>query len=164
MNQMPNPEIVIRELLQDSIAFTLKNSDISLANALRRIMISDVPTVAIDLVEIENNTSVLTDEFLAHRLGLIPLKMNPDHIKRMTYATDCDCDSYCPNCSLELRLDVRCAASDRKREVSSKDLTLADESVIAFGADDQYGILIAKLGTNQVRHSTIIVILNIVFY
>ena len=147
---MPNPQIIIREAKDDSISFTLKNADISIANAIRRIMISDVPTVAIDLVEIENNSSVLTDEFLAHRLGLIPLKMNPDHIKQMSYTAGCDCESYCSRCSEIITLDVKCSQNDRKREVTSKDLTLSGENVKPFGADDQYGILIAKLGTNQV--------------
>lgn len=54
--------------------FVLKNADISVANALRRSMLAWVPTVAIDLVEFEINTSVLSDEFIAHRLGLVPLR------------------------------------------------------------------------------------------
>jgi DNA-directed RNA polymerase subunit D len=44
-----------------------------LANALRR-SVSEVPTLAIDEVEIYKNDSALYDEVLAHRLGLIPLK------------------------------------------------------------------------------------------
>ena len=67
------PEIEILDLKTHSIKFKLSKCDLSVANALRRTMISQVPTMAIDLVMIQENTSVLHDEFLAHRLGLIPL-------------------------------------------------------------------------------------------
>jgi DNA-directed RNA polymerase II subunit RPB3 len=70
---MDEGEVKIHKIKDDVCEFTLKNVDTSVANALRRVMISEVPTLAIDLVDIENNTSVLSDEFIAHRLGLIPL-------------------------------------------------------------------------------------------
>ncbi len=51
------------------------NSDTSLANALRRTMIGRIPSYAIDTVCIkENDSPVLCDEFIAHRLGMIPLR------------------------------------------------------------------------------------------
>src|SRR3989344_4095163 len=45
----------------------------SLANAIRR-SVSEVPTLAIDEVEIFSNDSALYDEMISHRIGLIPLK------------------------------------------------------------------------------------------
>ncbi|UNI14645.1 hypothetical protein JDV02_001252 [Purpureocillium takamizusanense] len=53
-------------------SFSLVGLDASLANAFRRILIAEIPTLAIENVYIENNTSVIQDEVLAHRLGLIP--------------------------------------------------------------------------------------------
>lgn len=48
--------------------------DASIANSFRRILLSELPTMAIEKVHIYNNTSIIQDEVLAHRLGLIPLK------------------------------------------------------------------------------------------
>lgn len=50
------PQITIRTIEKNSVTFTLSNVDLAVANALRRIMIAEVPTMAIDLVEIESNT------------------------------------------------------------------------------------------------------------
>jgi len=52
----------------------IANIDVSMANALRRCIISQVPSIVIDTVCIKENDSCLCDEMIAHRLGLIPLK------------------------------------------------------------------------------------------
>ena len=67
------PKIKIHSMSEDKMTFTISEIDTSIANALRRIMIAEVRTLAIDLVSIEANTSVLFDEFIAHRLGLLPI-------------------------------------------------------------------------------------------
>ena len=54
--------------------FYIANIDLSIANALRRVMIAEVETLAIEMVEVRANDTVLFDEFLAHRLGLVPFR------------------------------------------------------------------------------------------
>ena len=56
------------------ISIKLKGVTLQYANALRRICLNGVPIYAIDTVDIIENSSVLADEGITHRLGLIPLK------------------------------------------------------------------------------------------
>lgn len=62
----------------DKIVFDLIGVAPALANALRRVLISEVPTMAIEQVYIRQNTGVMQDEVLAHRLGLLPIRADPD--------------------------------------------------------------------------------------
>jgi DNA-directed RNA polymerase I and III subunit RPAC1 len=62
---------------RDELCFELVGADASVANALRRILISEVPTVAIESVRFRDNTSIVQDEVLAHRFGLVPLAVDP---------------------------------------------------------------------------------------
>ena len=70
---MDQAQISVKYLDAEKIEFVLSNVELSIANSLRRIMIAEVPTLAIELVEFHKNSSVLHDEFIAHRLGLVPL-------------------------------------------------------------------------------------------
>lgn len=70
---------------------------LSFSSALRRIMISEVPTYAIENVYFYENTSSMYDEVLAHRLGLIPVKGVPvsgDEVVVFTLSKEGPCTVY----------------------------------------------------------------------
>jgi hypothetical protein len=71
------PTIEHLKMKQNCMKFLLTNTDISVANSLRRVMLAEVPTLAIEFVTIEDNSSALMDEFLSQRLGLIPIRFVP---------------------------------------------------------------------------------------
>lgn len=112
-----------RQSFPDRADFVLENVDLAFANSLRRTMLAEVPTMAIDLVEVDENTSVLADEFIAHRLGLIPL--NSKQIEDVLYTRDCDCDQYCENCSVTLTMHAKCTGDEIMR-VYARDLVVAE--------------------------------------
>ncbi|XP_011000984.1 PREDICTED: DNA-directed RNA polymerases II, IV and V subunit 3-like [Populus euphratica] len=156
------PKIKIREMKDDYLKFELRETDASMANALRRVMIAEVPTIAIDLVEIEVNSSVLNDEFIAHRLGLIPL--TSERAMGMRFSRDCDAcdgDGQCEYCSVEFHLRAKCI-TDQTLDVTSKDLYSSDHAVTPVDFSDpsddndpfehtetQRGIIIVKLRRGQ---------------
>lgn len=65
----------------DELVCDLIGIDAPIANALRRILIAEVPSMAIERVYMANNTSVIQDEVLSHRIGLIPLKVDPSQME-----------------------------------------------------------------------------------
>ncbi|MCJ1354678.1 MAG: DNA-directed RNA polymerases I and III subunit RPAC1 [Icmadophila ericetorum] len=71
-------------------SFSLIGIDASIANAFRRILIAEIPTIAIENVFVHNNTSIIQDEVLAHRLGLVPLTGNPDGFKWINWIDKSD--------------------------------------------------------------------------
>lgn len=96
------PEVRILDSSRYLLKFELLNTDLSVANSLRRIIISEVPTMAIDLVQVSENTSVLNDEFIAHRIGLVPLVS--DNVDRFQMHKQCTCTEFCSKCSVRYRL------------------------------------------------------------
>ncbi|KAK0210476.1 DNA-directed RNA polymerase [Desarmillaria ectypa] len=83
-----NLKVQVKRLSNCSIDFDIVGVDASIANAFRRIMMAEVPTVAIEHVYVFNNTSIIQDEVLAHRLGLVPLNVDPAPIELRLSAND----------------------------------------------------------------------------
>jgi len=104
------PKIEVTHAAPDLVKFTLSNTDISVANSLRRIMLAEVPAMAIEIVNIEDNDTVAFDEFIAHRMGLLPLASHgvgdipPDD--GFVEHKDCNCFDGCPYCTVEYKVDV----------------------------------------------------------
>ena len=73
------------------------------------------------MVDIAENTSVLPDEMIVHRLGMIPL--NSENLDALVpnVPRDCTCMGFCEFCSVELHLHARCN-NNRTLEVTSRDL------------------------------------------
>ncbi|KAJ2788112.1 DNA-directed RNA polymerase core subunit rpc40 [Coemansia interrupta] len=97
-------DIKIIRVTPTDIEFDLIGVDASIANALRRILIAEIPTMAIEKVYMVNNTGIVQDEVLAHRLGLIPIKADPDEFQ-WKRADEQPTDQN----TLVFRLDITCA-------------------------------------------------------
>lgn len=82
--------------------------DAAIANALRRILISEIPTMAIEYVYIMNNTSVIQDEVLAHRLGLIPIIAPASHFSQFIRPAEGETPAPTDADTVVMELSVRC--------------------------------------------------------
>jgi len=115
-------DIDIIELSERKVRFILSGVQASFANALRRSILAEVPVLAIDEVNIYDNTSVLFDEQLALRLGLIPLKANTESY---TFPEKCSCKGEgCASCQVSLTL-----SAEGPKVVYSGDMVATDPDV-----------------------------------
>ncbi|KAI4217270.1 MAG: hypothetical protein LQ351_000579 [Letrouitia transgressa] len=112
-----NFRVVIHQNDPLNASFSLVGIDASIANAFRRILIAEIPTLAIETVYYYNNTSIVQDEVLAQRLGLIPLTGNRDGLRwlhRFHKPTDDNPDGtpIQDNTTVVLELDIECDFAD----------------------------------------------------
>jgi len=56
------------------LSLTLKGVSLPVANAIRRYSMNRVPVLAIDKVTMYENSSPVFDEYIAHRIGMMPIK------------------------------------------------------------------------------------------
>lgn len=97
---------------EEELVFDMAGLDAPLVNALRRILLAEVPSVAIERVLIRNNTSIVHDEMLAHRLGLVPLRVDIGALEDVPPPADGVDPTTVPYTSANhvvLRLKVRCS-------------------------------------------------------
>ena len=122
----------------DMVKFVLDGVGVELANAFRRIILTEVATMAITEVLFVENDSVLYDEMIAHRIGLIPLTTD---LKNYNLPEECSCGGQgCTLCQAQLMCEVH--AENEPRNVYSGDLESMDPKIHPI--NDK--ILIAKLG------------------
>ncbi len=111
----------ILERTDNEIRFVFEGTP-QLANALRRIAAAEVPALAVDDVDFLENDSMLYDEVIAHRLGLMPLTFDS---KAMNLKEECKCEGKgCSLCTVVLVLDKKGPCIVRAGDIKSSDKTV----------------------------------------
>jgi DNA-directed RNA polymerase subunit D len=120
-------KIEVLEKDETNLRLAIKGADVPLMNALRRIALAEVPSMAIDEVVMIENSSILQDEIIAHRLGLTPLKTDLDSYN---LPEECKCQSEfgCSLCRVTLTMDAE--ATEGTRTVYSGELVTENPAIV----------------------------------
>ena len=109
------------------IKFILGGIDNGFANTLRRIAKNEIPIMAIEEVNFEQNSSGLFDEVLAHRLGLLPFVFDP---KLYRNREDCTCKSEgCSRCEVQVTLEAEGPGTVRASDIKSDTIWPLDNNI-----------------------------------
>lgn len=113
-------KLTVKENTPQKAVFTLSDVSAAYANALRRYMLGEVPTMAIDSCTFNKNDSVLYDEIIAHRLGLVVFKTDLD-----SYQVPKPGEALAAHNELKMNLKV-----SGPKTVYAKDITTKDPKVV----------------------------------
>lgn len=114
-------KVNVKELKTKKAVIKIEDTKPYFVNSLRRVMLSELPKLAVNDVVIYDNTSALFDEIIAHRLGLVPI---PTDLSLLTFRDKCVCKGKgCPNCTVRYTL-----SKEGEGTVYSGDLQPAEKS------------------------------------
>jgi DNA-directed RNA polymerase subunit D len=135
-------KIEVLEKDETNLRVVVRDANVPLINALRRIALAEVPAMAIEEVVMIENSSILQDEMIAHRLGLVPLKTDLDNYN---LPENCECQSEfgCSQCRVTLTLNAE--STEGTRPVYSGELVSENPEIVPVSDK----IPLVKLGKGQ---------------
>lgn len=107
--------------------YEISQSNTAIVNSLRRIIISEIPTISIQYVKLIENSTNFFSEFICHRIGLIPLIYEGD-INDIKDKKNCDCESECKLCKLEINVNIK-NDTNNLRYFTSEDLQFNNDKL-----------------------------------
>lgn len=134
--------------------FDIKNIPLSIVNGIRRMIYSDVESYCFSNINIIENTSVLHEQYLEHRISLIPL-LNKEYIKE--------------NITFELKHENK---TNDNKIIYSHDIKSIDNSsniipknipIIVLKPNEKIEILLGLEKSNGKKHARFIPVSNAVF-
>jgi len=152
--------VEVRELKGNRIELVIKGFSVAYVNAIRRLVLSDVPTMAVDFAYVYDNTTDVYDEMIAHRLGLVVLKSDEALEKYAPPEACAGSEPPNPKCFVEIILNYSLDESEPTGVyVKASELKISDpdvapvypETPITYVAPGQrlYIVAYARLGRGR---------------
>jgi len=144
----------------ETLTFRLNEVDNAFANGLRRVMLAEVPVLGIEVVSIRQNTSVLPDEMIAHRMGLVPLFS--EKARRLMFSHECICKgSGCSYCQIVGSLEAHCPPDQHSMPVFINDALQIEDSDVYPVSAEEHGVWLVTLGRSQSLELRVVIRKNI---
>ena len=153
----------ILEKNDETMKFVLEGVSLSFANALRRVMMSEVPTMSVDWVDFHDNKGPLFDEKLAHRIGLVPLTFDPS---KFNLPDECECGGKgCPLCQVVLVLEKKgpCTVMSGDLKSTNKEVAPVYDNIPLTVLDENHSLKLEAfahlgIGKNHAKNQAAIAV------